>query len=192
MEPKEWHHTSPSGQTFLISTSRSLLTPDFINTVFATKDMYWATPFSVSTVNQMLDNSLTLGIYLLPTSTSSTTSPSPSDSPSSLTPPSSPQPIGLARLITDTVTYAYLTDVYIDPAYRGTGLGKRVVACSKELVEQMEGLRWMVLFTGSEEAEKLYKRELGMQVLGKTEKKDGKGGLTVMGVKREGLRGVDS
>lgn len=31
--------------------------------------------------------------------------------------------IGVARMVTDRATYAYLADVYIDPKHRGRGLG---------------------------------------------------------------------
>lgn len=37
--------------------------------------------------------------------------------------------IGIARMITDHATFAYLCDVYIDEAYRGHGLGKWLMEC---------------------------------------------------------------
>lgn len=37
--------------------------------------------------------------------------------------------IGLARVITDRVTYAYLCDVYIVPSKRGLGLGTWLMHC---------------------------------------------------------------
>lgn len=40
--------------------------------------------------------------------------------------------IGLARVITDYVTYAYLCDVYIEKKRRGQGLGSWLVRCVLE------------------------------------------------------------
>lgn len=37
--------------------------------------------------------------------------------------------IGFARAVTDLATYAYLTDVVIDEAWRGRGLGRWLVEC---------------------------------------------------------------
>lgn len=40
--------------------------------------------------------------------------------------------IGMARIIGDGNTFAWLCDVYIDPEYRGIGLGKWLVECCLE------------------------------------------------------------
>lgn len=37
--------------------------------------------------------------------------------------------IGIARMITDHATFAYLCDVYIEEEYRGQGLGKWLLEC---------------------------------------------------------------
>ncbi|KAF0995175.1 GNAT family N-acetyltransferase [Geobacillus sp. TFV-3] len=37
--------------------------------------------------------------------------------------------IGIARVITDRATFAYLCDVFIDEAYRGQDLGKWLLSC---------------------------------------------------------------
>ena len=54
--------------------------------------------------------------------------------------------VGFARAVSDGVGFAYLADVFVDPAHRGTGLGHRIVAT---MVEDGPGadFRW-VLFTG--------------------------------------------
>lgn len=41
-------------------------------------------------------------------------------------------PIGFARVVTDTVTFAWIADVVIDEAYRGRGLGTWLMACVME------------------------------------------------------------
>lgn len=40
--------------------------------------------------------------------------------------------VGFARAVTDKVTFAWICDVWIDPAYRGRGLAKWLVACVLE------------------------------------------------------------
>ena len=37
--------------------------------------------------------------------------------------------VGFARAVTDRVTFAWICDVWIDPAYRGRGLSKWLVGC---------------------------------------------------------------
>ncbi|WP_235522496.1 GNAT family N-acetyltransferase [Cellulomonas sp. Root137] len=36
--------------------------------------------------------------------------------------------VGFARAVSDAVAFAYLADVIVDPAHRGAGLGRRIVA----------------------------------------------------------------
>jgi GNAT superfamily N-acetyltransferase len=158
-----WRSTVGS-QTYLISSDRSLLPHSFVHEAFATEAMYWAKPLSSEALATMLNNSLTLGLYL------------DSDNDDSKT------PIGMARMITDYTTLAYLTDVYLLPEHQGHGLGKWIIACCREICIQMEDLRFMVLLTGSEQAQKLYRRELGMQKLDGVE-----AGLVCMGARRTGL-----
>ena len=39
------------------------------------------------------------------------------------------QQVGFGRVVSDLTTYAYLTDIVIDEAYRAQGLGKWLVEC---------------------------------------------------------------
>jgi len=61
--------------------------------------------------------------------------------------------VGLARVITDRATFAYLTDVVIASSMRGQGLGRRLMT---EIVSHpdLQGLRRFALVTG--DATKLY------------------------------------
>ena len=54
--------------------------------------------------------------------------------------------VGFARAVSDAVAFAYLADVIVDPAHRGAGLGRRIVAT---MVDEGPGagFRW-TLFTG--------------------------------------------
>jgi len=83
---------------------------------------YWAAGIPRSVVERALANSLCFGVYR------------------------DGQQVGLARVITDRATFAYLSDVYILPEHRGQGLAKRVLAEVTEHPE-LQGLRRMLLFT---------------------------------------------
>lgn len=147
MDKKTWTWQRTAGsQTFLISTAPHLLPHAFVQEAFATDAMFWAKPLSDEATRAMLENSLTLGVYKL------------SDNDEK-------EPVGMARMVTDYTTLAYLTDVYLQDAYRNLGLGKWIIHCCRQIVMEMNDLRFMVLLTGSEQAQKLYRRELGMAVL---------------------------
>jgi GNAT superfamily N-acetyltransferase len=61
--------------------------------------------------------------------------------------------IGLARVVTDRATFAYLADVFVDQAARGRGLGKWLLTTIQSHPE-LQGLRrWML---GTRDAHGLY------------------------------------
>ena len=66
--------------------------------------------------------------------------------------------VGFARAVSDGVAFAYLADVFVDAAHRGSGLGRRLVAA---MIDEGPGadFRW-TLFTG--DAHGLY-REFGFE-----------------------------
>jgi ribosomal protein S18 acetylase RimI-like enzyme len=161
MDKKTWQwQRKIDSRIFLVSTDRSLLSDSFVQEAFATEAMFWTKPLSSTAQATMLDNSITLGLYLLNKDKTQTI-------------------IGMARLITDYVTLAYLTDVYVLPSYQGDGLGKWLIGCSREICVEMQDLRFMVLMTGNEQAEKLYRRELGMSKVDGVEER-----LVCMGARR--------
>ncbi|WP_298864723.1 GNAT family N-acetyltransferase [uncultured Microbacterium sp.] len=61
--------------------------------------------------------------------------------------------VGYARVGSDQVTFAWLCDVFVDPAVRGLGAGKALVAAVVEVTRSMR-LRRMLLSTG--DAHELY------------------------------------
>lgn len=63
--------------------------------------------------------------------------------------------VGYARLVTDRVLFAWLCDVYVEPAARGSGVGVALVARTVELLKDW-GVRRSVLRT--EDAHGLYTR----------------------------------
>lgn len=64
--------------------------------------------------------------------------------------------IGAARLITDRVTFGYLTDVYVLKEHQQRGLGKFLMKCLNEIVEDWPELRALWILASSPESEKLY------------------------------------
>ena len=62
---RDWHR-----EGYLVSTKRALLQPDAINDVFDSDLMWWAERLSEETLMRELNNSLCLGLYVLPDSTS--------------------------------------------------------------------------------------------------------------------------
>ena len=66
-----------------------------------------------------------------------------------------PQPVGVARVVTDDATVAYVCDVFIDQDWRGRGVARHMV---EHLLHhpQLAGLRRFVL--RSSDARGLYER----------------------------------
>ncbi|KAF2494916.1 acetyltransferase [Lophium mytilinum] len=139
---KEWHRTIAE-TSYLISTSPSALSHAFIQGAFDSDQMYWAKSVSSSALQTMLNHSFNFGLYM------------------------EKAQIGYARMVTDHVTLAYLTDVYVDPAYQGKGLGKWLVQCVKESIEGIPELRRCLLITGggNHGAQGLYEKVMGMKVI---------------------------
>ncbi len=63
--------------------------------------------------------------------------------------------VGYARVVTDASTFAWLCDVYVDPAHRGHQLGVRLVEAVVAELEPMD-LKRVMLATG--DAHELYRR----------------------------------
>ena len=74
---------------------------------------------------------------------------------------SSPKQIGLARLITDYVTVAYMTDVYVLQEYQGKGLGTWLLSAVDETLRSWKGLRRVCLMSSGNDA--WYEKALGVK-----------------------------
>jgi GNAT superfamily N-acetyltransferase len=86
-----------------ISTDSERLDVDRVHRWLST-DAYWAIGRSRETVEQSIRASLTFGVY------------------------AGAVQVGFARVVTDLATFAWVCDVYVDPAHRGRGLGKRLAS----------------------------------------------------------------
>jgi N-acetylglutamate synthase-like GNAT family acetyltransferase len=90
---------------------------------------YWSTGIPRAVVERAIDNSLCFGVF------------------------HQGQQVGLARVITDKATFAYLADVYILPEHRGKGLSRRLM---ERVIQHpdLQGLRRFLLAT--RDAHELY------------------------------------
>lgn len=118
----------PIEEDYLISTDPDRLDIPLIHQYLA-EQSYWAKNIPFDVVKRSLANSFCFGIY------------------------HHNQQVGLARLITDKTTFAYLCDVFILEAHRGKGLSKWLLA-TIHAHPDMQGLRrWML---GTMDAHGLY------------------------------------
>lgn len=162
-----WRREDDRGH-YMITTASQQLDHGFINHAFASEEMYWAKPLPQEQLAVVLSHSITLGLYDLKLRRHAVQPPKTDDEPPvSQQPPSETQDIfeqvGLARFITDHVTTAYLTDVYIAPEYRSYGLGKWLVACCNDVVDAHPALRRVLLAASPAVGKPFYEREMGMR-----------------------------
>ncbi|UQA97288.1 GNAT family N-acetyltransferase [Streptomyces halobius] len=91
-----------------IDTDPDRLDIDLIHHWLST-DAFWALGRSRETVEQSARASLNFGLY-----------------------EANGTQIAYARVVTDLTTFAWLCDVYVDPAHRGTGLGTWLAAAVRD------------------------------------------------------------
>jgi GNAT superfamily N-acetyltransferase len=70
------------------------------------------------------------------------------------------QQIGLARVVTDEVSFAYLTDFYILSQHQGKGLGKWVLRILDDVFSSWPHLRRLMLITDSKNGKPFYQAQL--------------------------------
>ncbi|KAB5566413.1 acyl-CoA N-acyltransferase [Coniochaeta sp. 2T2.1] len=150
-ELKNWTRAH-EGQKFLCTTDPKYIQLDTLNAALGSNMMWWARPMPEAELRKMVDHSLCLGLYLVDERTAG-------DDESSY------PMVGFARLITDYVSFAYLTDVYILPEHQGKGLGKWMMECLNEILDNWPNLRRFLLLTGDLSAVRLYQSTLGMEVV---------------------------
>jgi GNAT superfamily N-acetyltransferase len=91
---------------FFIYTDPAKANPEAIHK-YLSNGSYWAEYIPYETVANSLKNSMCFSLY------------------------TGEKQIGLARVITDKATFAYLCDVYVLPDFRGQGLSKWLMECVK-------------------------------------------------------------
>jgi len=106
---------------FMISTDQAFL--DFEMTYkYLSEDSYWAKGIPAERLKKAIANSICFGIY------------------------QQNKQVGLARVVTDKATFAYICDVFIIEGFRGEGLSKWLVQTIVDHPE-LQGLRRWSLAT---------------------------------------------
>lgn len=152
--PPTYQWTKTVGEeNFVLTSDQTNINHAFLKECWKSEEMYWTTPLPDDQWDLMFQNTLCLSLYLQK-------NPDPSTGAGNTL-----QQVGFGRIITDYITIAYLTDVFIDPAMRGKGLGIWMMESIKEIEKSMPHLRRMVLMTkAGGPAIKLYEKVLGMHV----------------------------
>lgn len=115
---------------FEISTDPARLDVDYLHAFL--REAYWSRGIPRETVARAVAGSLCFGLF------------APGGAPA-----------GFARVVSDRATFAYLADVFVDPAHRGRGLGVWLVETVLAHPE-LQGLRRWALATA--DAHVLYAR----------------------------------
>ena len=91
---------------------------------FLSEDAYWSPGVPLDVVERALANSIVFGLYRVSGQ--------------------GWEQAGLARIVSDRATFAWLCDVFVLPEHRGEGLGKWLMECVKSHPD-LQGLRrWML------------------------------------------------
>jgi len=106
------------------------------------REAYWSTGIPLSILKRAFENSIPFGLFHEKNGQ-----------------------IGVARMVTDKATFAYLADVFIDEVYRGMGLAKWMME-SIMTHPELQGLRRTMLATS--DMHSLY-RKFGFEDVGESE-----------------------
>ncbi|NTS40161.1 GNAT family N-acetyltransferase [Flavisolibacter sp. BT320] len=120
---------------YRITTDKEQINVDYVHGFLS--QTYWAENIPLDTVRRSIEGSLCFSVFY------------------------GDQQVGFARVITDSATFAYLADVFIDESFRGRGLSKWLV----EVIighPNLQGLRRFLL--GTRDAHGLY-QQFGFQPL---------------------------
>ncbi|KAE8362751.1 hypothetical protein BDV27DRAFT_146694 [Aspergillus caelatus] len=158
-DPQCW-----SRNDFLISTDKNLLSIPSINHAFGQDFMYWVNPVPDHILESVVDRSFCFGLYKVIHNPVAANGNGAKPQPDEFKTTDIEQ-IGFARLITDNITFAYLTDLYVLPEYQGLGLGGWLIDCVNEVLSELPYLRWVMLRTSVKKSKDSYTKRLGMGVL---------------------------
>lgn len=121
--------TAAPQEHFLCSSDPALIQLDALHRAMDSDLLWWAMPLEPHRLATMVANSVCLGMYRVSTSDGGGGGGTRTGNEEGR------EMVGFARLITDTVTFAYLTDVYVLPAYQRRGLGAWMMRCLREFIE---------------------------------------------------------
>src|SRR4051794_41978334 len=115
---------------YSISTDPARLDVEMIHR-FLSEESYWAKGRSREVTDRAIENSYPFGVYL------------------------GDEQVAFARVVTDTVTFAWLADVFVLPEHRGSGVGKLLLEAVIGDPRFAGMKRW---FLGTADAHELYRR----------------------------------
>jgi GNAT superfamily N-acetyltransferase len=121
---------------YVISTDKRRLDLGVISS-YLSQTSYWAKGRALEVIARSIENSLCFGVY------------------------KDGQQVGLARVVTDRATFAWLCDVFVLDAHRGRGLGKWLV----ESVVNHPDLQGVLFLLGTRDAHELYRRYGGFKAV---------------------------
>ncbi len=131
---------------YTISTDRARLDMELVVS-YLQNEAYWAKGRAREVILRSIEHSENFGVYRS-------------------VPKGGSVQVGLARVVTDYATFAYVCDVFIVPTERGKGLGKWLIECMLAH-PGLQGLRWWYLRT--RDAHGLYK-QFGFRALQEPER----------------------
>uniref|UniRef100_A0A1Y1KA19 N-acetyltransferase domain-containing protein n=1 Tax=Photinus pyralis TaxID=7054 RepID=A0A1Y1KA19_PHOPY len=152
--PRSWCRDN-----FFLTTDKTFLDPKAVNEVFESDLMWWNDPLELSQMRKMLDNCLTLAVFYVPDTEEEMMSNG--GMPRHMNNGPDFRMIGLARIVTDYVSLAYLTDVFIIEEFQRRGLASWMMRALKELVDEWPNLRGLMLMASDKAAARMYQRTLG-------------------------------
>jgi len=115
---------------FLVSTDPASIDVEAVHR-WLSEESYWVPGIPLDVVRRGVESSLNFGLY------------------------DGERQVGLARIISDYATFAYVCDVFVLEAYRGRGLGVWLMECVAQH-PHLQGLRrWML---GTRDAHTLYEK----------------------------------
>ena len=126
---------------YVISTDEARLDVDMIHT-FLSESSYWARGRPLDATQRAVEHSLCFGVY------------------------KDGQQVGLARVVTDYATFAWLCDVFVVEAHRGRGLGKWLI----ESVVAHPDLEKLLFSLATRDAHGLYRRYGGFEAMAHPER----------------------
>ncbi|CAG8938250.1 unnamed protein product [Penicillium salamii] len=173
MESENWHRGN-----YLVSTDPELLQVEAVNAALGSDMVWWAGDLPEAALREALNKSLCFGLYDTSAIQASTESSEIESSSSEWVSGKSPTPflaklnytdrsspllkqIGLVRVITDNVTFAYLTDVYILDGHQGAGLGRWILEIVNGKLQSWPNLRRVILLTTDKMS--FFNKHLGMK-----------------------------
>ncbi|KAK3350065.1 hypothetical protein B0T25DRAFT_258187 [Lasiosphaeria hispida] len=141
-----WTEEHSSGTKYLCTTHFDIGDViDALSATFASDLLWWASPVGKEDMVKLLNNSMCFAVFQI----------GAIDGNQHL--------VGFGRLITDRVTFAYLTDVYVVPGHQGKGVGRWMMGCVNEILDFWPHLRGCLLLTGDPKAIKFYHETLGAE-----------------------------